>query len=376
MKIIAFYLPQFHPFKENDEWWGKGFTEWTNVSTAKPTFKGQYMPRVPYKKNYYSLLDVDTLKWQAEIAKEYGIYGFAYYHYWFEEGMLMQKPAELMLKNKDIDIPFCFSWANHTWKRSWANKSDEILRKQTYGDEKEWKKHFDYLLPFFKDSRYIKIDDKPVMILYNPLGVKEFPDMIQLWQIWAKKNGLNGITFLHQQNNFDHTKENRGDLYSGGIEFQMNRAINEVYNNRNLGFQLERVLNRVANVLPFLRCKATTIHYDYDKIWNHIINSEPKGETWYPGAFVDFDNTPRRKNRGQVFINMTPEKYYKYLKEQIIHAREVYKKDYLFMFAWNEWGESGYLEPDEKRGYQILEYTKKALEETNEFPDWRKFDEN
>ena len=127
MKIIAFYLPQFHPFKENDEWWGKGFTEWTNVLTSKPTFKGQYMPRVPYKKNYYSLLDVDTLKWQAKIAKEYGIYGFAYYHYWFEEGMLMQQPAELMLKNKDVDMPFCFSWANHTWKRNWANKSDEIF---------------------------------------------------------------------------------------------------------------------------------------------------------------------------------------------------------------------------------------------------------
>ena len=211
MKIIAFYLPQFHEIKENNEWWGEGFTEWRNVKTSVQTYKGQYMPRVPLNNNYYSLLDVETLKWQAKIAKEYGIYGFACYHYWFEEGMLLEKPAELMLRHPEVDMPFCFSWANHTWKRNWANKSDEILREQTYGDEKEWRRHFDYLLPFFRDDRYIKVEGKPMMILYNPLHVEEFPAMMECWQRWAKEAELPGIFFLHQQNQYDHTKE-PGDI--------------------------------------------------------------------------------------------------------------------------------------------------------------------
>ncbi len=369
MKIVAFYLPQFHPIKENNEWWGEGFTEWTNVKTSKPTFKGHNMPREPLNDNYYSLLDVETLKWQAKIAKEHGIYGFAYYHYWFEEGMLLEKPGELMLQHPEVDIPFCFSWANHTWRRVWADKSDETLREQTYGDEKEWKKHFEYLLPFFKDPRYIKETGKPMMILYNPKGVKEFPEMMEKWQMWAKEAGLPGIFFLHQQNEFDHSKEPGGELYDGGIEFQANAAVID-YQAHSLKFTAERVFNRIADKIPALRCQATTMHYDYDYIWKKILEMQPRSESWYPGAFIDFDNTPRRKNRGQLFIGVTPEKFKKYLSLQIKHAREDYKKDYLFFFAWNEWGESGYLEPDKKYGYAMLEAVRDALLENNEFPEW------
>lgn len=369
MKIIAFYLPQFHEIPENNEWWGEGFTEWTNVQNTMPTFKGQYQPRVPLNNNYYNLTDIKTLRWQAQLAKEYGVYGFAYYHYWFEGKMLLKKPAEIMLANKDVDIPFCFSWANHTWKRNWANKSDAILQKQTYGDEKDWEKHFFYLLPFFKDSRYIRIDDKPLMILYNPLGVKEFPAMMKLWQDLATQNGLKGISFVHQQNEFDHSKEPGGELYEYGIEFQANAAVRE-YMKYSIKFACERVLNRIANNIPFLRCKATTMHYDYDEIWNIILKSPPRSDSWFPGAFVDFDNTPRRKNRGQLCIGVTSEKFRKYLIKQIWRAKNLYKKEYIFMFAWNEWGESGYLEPDEKYGYKMLEIIKNALNENEEFPTW------
>ena len=231
-------------------------------------------------------------------------------------------------------MPFCFSWANHTWKRNWANKSDEILREQTYGDEKEWRRHFDYLLPFFRDDRYIKVEGKPMMILYNPLHVEEFPAMMECWQRWAKEAELPGIFFLHQQNQYDHTKEPGGHLYDGGIEFQMNRAVNE-YVTKSAVFAVERALNRVADKIPALRCKATTMHYSYDTIWKIILKEQPFGDSWYPGAFVDWDNTPRRKNRGQVCTDVTPEKFEYYLTKQIKRAREVYKKDYLFMFAWN-----------------------------------------
>ena len=260
LKIIAFYLPQFHCIPENDQWWGKDFTEWSNLKTSKPTFKGQYMPRVPLNNYYYDLTDPNTLLWQSRLAKKYGIYGFAYYHYWSDGHMLLQKPAEIMLKRKEIDIPFCFSWSNHTWSRVWADKSNEVLWPQKYGDEKDWKKHFDYLLPFFKDSRYIRIDNRPVMILYNPLGIKEFPEMMELWQRLAKENGLFGIYFLHQQNEFDHHRERGGNLYDGGIEFQMNRAVTQ-YINHSLAFACERVLNRIADKIPLLRCKAIFARY-------------------------------------------------------------------------------------------------------------------
>ena len=363
MKIIAFYLPQFHEVKENNEWWGEGFTEWTNVKSSKPTFKGHNMPRVPLNKNYYNLTDNSTLRWQADLAKKYGIYGFAYYHYWSEGNMLLEKPAEIMLEDKSIDLPFCFSWANHTWTRVWADKTNELLWEQKYGDEKDWEKHFNYLLPFFKDERYIRIDNKPLMILYNPKGVKEYPKMIKLWQKLALDNGLDGIYFLHQQNEFDHNEGNSNGLYEGGIEFQMNRAVTE-YISKSITFLLERVLNRVADRIPLLRCKATTMHYSYDDIWKIVLNQDPKGNDWYPGAFVDWDNTPRRKNRGQLCTGVTPEKFQYYLTKQIKRAKEIYNKEYLFMFAWNEWGESGYLEPDEKFGYAMLEAIRNALKKS------------
>lgn len=369
MKILAFYLPQFHAIPENDEWWGKGFTEWENLKKAKPYFKDHDQPRVPLNHNYYNLTDVKVLKWQAELAKKYGIYGFIYYHYWSTQGMLLEKPAEIMLKNKDVDLPFCFSWANHTWSRVWANKQNTVLREQLYGDEKEWRKHFEYLLPFFKDKRYIKINGKPLMILYNPIGVKAFPDMMRLWQRLAKENGFPGIFFIHQENQFDHTKEPGGELYEGGIEFQMNLAMRQ-FAKKSIAFQCERILNRIADVIPVFRCKATTMHYDYDTLWDLILKQKPNADTWYPGAFVDWDNSPRRQNRGQVCLGVTPEKFRKYLSLQIKRTKEVYKKDYLFMFAWNEWGESGYLEPDESRGYAMLEAVRDALKENNEFPVW------
>lgn len=368
MKILAFYLPQFHEIPENNEWWGEHYTEWQNLKTAKPTFKGQYQPRVPLNKNYYQLTDEKVLEWQANLAKEYGIYGFVYYHYWFEEGMLLQKPAEIMLGDKKVDIPFCFSWANHTWKGEWASKSDRILRKQTYGDCTEWKKHFEYLLPFFKDKRYIRIDGKPMFIIYKPADFEHFDEMLELWQNLAKANGLSGITFVHQDSDYMHTSDENSQ-YEYGIEFQLNKAV-KAYISKSVSFMAERILNRIADKVPVLRCKVTTMHYSYDTIWKIILNTDPIGEKWFPGAFVDWDNTPRRKNRGQVCTGVTPKKFQKYLSKQIKRAREVYKKDYLFMFAWNEWGESGYLEPDEKYAYGMLEAVKAALEENDEFPEW------
>ena len=159
-KIIAFYLPQFHRIPENDKWWGEGFTEWTNTKSSKPLFKGHDQPKEPLNDNYYNLLDKDTRKWQGELAKKYGIYAFCYYHYWFNGKLLLQKPIEKMLNQNEPNLPFCMCWANEPWSRSWDGREKEVIMPQAYGEKKQWKKHFDYLLPFFKDTRYIKVGNK------------------------------------------------------------------------------------------------------------------------------------------------------------------------------------------------------------------------
>ena len=167
MRIIAFYLPQFHNIPENDEWWGDGFTEWVNVKKAEPIYEGHEQPRVPLDGNYYNLLDDDVKIWQAELAKKYGIYGFCYYHYWFNGKLLLEKPMEQMLENKKVDLPFCVCWANEPWTRAWVGEK-KVLIGQEYGTEKEWKEHFDYMLPFFRDDRYIKEDNRPLYVIYRP----------------------------------------------------------------------------------------------------------------------------------------------------------------------------------------------------------------
>ena len=168
MKIIPFYLPQFHNIPENDEWWGNGFTEWTNIKSAKPLFEGHKQPKVPINGNYYDLLNDDVKIWQAELAKKYGIYGFCYYHYWFNGKMLLEKPMEQMLTNHNIDIPFCICWANAAWTKAWVGEEKKVLIPQTYGGRNEWEEHFFYFLPFFKDRRYIRENNKPVIIIYRP----------------------------------------------------------------------------------------------------------------------------------------------------------------------------------------------------------------
>ena len=195
-KILAMYLPQYYEFEQNNRWWGKGFTEWTNVRGSKPLFKGHRQPRVPYKSNYYCLLDKSAIYQQAEYAKNYGIYGWCIYHYWFEGIQMMEKPMEVLLENSDIAINFCFSWANHTWTKAPGKRDEKILIKQTYGDESDWKKHFEYLNRFFRDARYIKINNCPVLVLYNAVDIDCWNKLQPFWDNLAKETGWNGIYYI------------------------------------------------------------------------------------------------------------------------------------------------------------------------------------
>lgn len=365
MKIITFYLPQFHKIKENDEWWGDGFTEWVNVKNAKKLFNNHNQPRVPLNNNYYNLDDITVMINQAKLAKKYGIYGFCYYHYWFEGKLLLEKPLENMLSTSEVNIPFCLSWANETWTRTWADKSKSLLLEQTYGDEKDWTDHFYYLLPFFKDKRYIYKDGCPLFVIYRPHNISCCREMLNLWEKLAINNGLNGITFVYQDRSFNHLEHEFGDLFDYGIEYQPQIVMD--IEQHTIPMTINRSLNILADKVPIFQNKYTCMRLSYDSLWKRILKYMPRDEKMFPGAFVDWDNTPRYKNRGSICIGVTPEKFGKYLNRQIKRAKKVYKKDMIFMFAWNEWGEGGYLEPDDKYEYEMLEKIKDALEVNDEF---------
>lgn len=360
MKIIAFYLPQFHEFSENDKWWGKGFTEWTNVKNAKPVFDGHRQPKIPLNQNYYNLLDIETLRWQSGLSNQYGIYGFCFYHYWFEGKMLMNRPMELLLENADINQRFCICWANENWTKAWAKKEKTVLIEQKYGTEKDWINHFEYLLPFFKDKRYIKIEGKPLFIIYRPELISVLRNMISCWDKLAKQNGLPGIKLAYQHWTYNHLAYETGDLFDYGIEFQPTI----VRKQQQKTFQVIRrkILNEIVTMLKLPQKRWSTIYYDYDDAWNRILHTKPRDAKMIPGAFVDWDNTPRYKKQASIVVGYSKEKFQEYLSMQIKRAKDVYHKDMLFLFAWNEWGEGGYLEPDEDEKFGRLEAVRDALE--------------
>ena len=362
MKIVTFYLPQYHAIPENDKWWGEGFTEWENLKKAKPLYENHYQPRIPLNKHYYNLLDPKEIKWQAELARNNGVYGWCIYHYWFSGHMLLEKPTEILLKSSDIDIHFCICWANESWTKAWVSKSNQFLIKQTNGDRDDWIKHFYYLLPFFKDKRYILKDGKPLFVIYRPELFPNIGEMIDLWNEMAIKEGLNGLSFAYQtmQNNLKTE-----DFFQYRIEYQPNYSVYDSSRNRH------RLLKRIKWLLvKFFRKININLEYlspsgfvvrDYDKVWEGILSRKATDEKSIAGAFVDWDNTPRKQDKGSVIEGFSPQKFEDYLVKQIENVKNNYSNDLLFLFAWNEWTEGGYVEPDEKDGYGRIEAIKKAL---------------
>lgn len=373
MRVIAYYLPQFHETKQNSEWWGKGFTEWTNVKKAKPLYKGHYQPREPFNRNYYDLLDDDVKKWQVNIAKEHGIYGFCFYHYWFNAGeLLLEKPIEQFLKNKSLNIHFCLSWANEPWTKAWVSKQDQILIDQNYGDYKTWKKHFEYLLPYFKDSRYICENNKPLFIIYRPEIIDCLNEMLDYWDNLAKLNGFSGMEYAYQGIWFDQIKNKDDSRFTYNIEYEPGYGQERLLSKRakiiiklakNIDELTFRIFNHKLSELYLRQVRRLS----YDDVWNAINSYIPKDHKRIAGAFVDWDNTPRRGLKGLVIEGASPEKFYLYFKERIKKVKQFYSSDMIFVFAWNEWAEGGYLEPDQRYRYKYLEAIQKALEELNEF---------
>jgi len=362
VKVIANYLPQYHRMKENDEWWGEGFTDWVGVKNAKPQFDGHNQPRVPLGGEYYSLDKPEAIKHQAELARKYGVYGFGIYHYWFSSKQhFMETPANIIYGDKSIKINYMFIWDNTSWIRSWSavkgnnwapsfdgeKKGPEILAELKYGNEDEWRKHFEWLLPFFKDDRYIKIDGKPV---FGFMRMNADPEIItamaNYWDKLAVEAGLPGVCCMSKC-----TWKGVGLDYTFCYEpFQFNNK----YELMKHG--LEEVIRRKSKS-PGL-CKRS-----YETVWNDILHTAKKcrnPKTFYSGV-VGFDDTPRRGGKARIITGQTPEKFEEYLY-QLLSVTKKQNKELVFLTAWNEWGEGAYLEPDESSGYAYLEAVKKALD--------------
>lgn len=362
VKMIAFYLPQFHAIPENDEWWGKGFTDWVNVKKANKLFAGHEQPRIPLNNNYYDLSKAEAIRMQTELAHKYDVYGFCFYHYWFAGGKkLLEKPSEILLANKDIDLPFCFSWANEPWARTWDGRNSSILMPQEYGTEKEWKEHFEYLLPFFKDNRYIKENNCPIFVIYKSSSIKECLAMMNMWNSLAREAGFNGIHFVETLRG--KNDETRKLPFSAKVEFEpsitdFNIPFWDLFYRRIR----KRLINLVNKVLKtsFPLYKPWTFAYIANRSLNHF---SPKGT--YAGAFVGWDNTPRKGLSGTIILPPTKDEFKDYLRKKIWITQNKYETNYIFINAWNEWAEGTYLEPDQMNGYLYLESIRDVLNEFN-----------
>ncbi|MBQ8040147.1 MAG: glycoside hydrolase family 99-like domain-containing protein, partial [Lachnospiraceae bacterium] len=348
MKILAMYLPQFHRIPENDVWWGAGFTDWVSAQNAVSLYNGHYQPHVPLGNNYYDLSEKSTMEWQTELMKQYGVDGMCIYHYWFKDGRrILEKPAENLLQWKDIAMPFCFCWANESWARSWSKyknanawinetQADEngkqgngMLLEQSYGTEKQWKEHFDYLLPFFLDERYIRVDEKPVIVIYKSADVTCLKDMLDYWKQLAMDAGLRGIYVIGAQCNMQSRFVVDGELL------------------HEPGYSCRKFEN-VGNPRVI----------DYESLWEQLLKSKGVGKTYY-GGFVGYDDTPRRGQNGMVIQGTNSQSFEKFFT-QLIRKNKICGNELVFVNAWNEWGEGMHLEPDEKYGYAFLEAVKNA----------------
>lgn len=359
LKAIAIYLPQYHQVKENDEWWGDNYTEWTAVRKAERLYEGHEQPRVPLNNNYYDLMHKETMQWQAELAKEYGIYGFCFYHYYFKDGRkILERPAENLLKWKDIEINYCFSWANESWVRTWGKISggsmaskfekygvgEAVLLQQQYGDAGDWKAHFDYLLPFFRDERYIKIDGKPVFIFHVPEIIDCLERMVEVWRNLAEKNGFPGIYLI-------------GVITDSYREYP---ALDALYAHEpRLSFNdyIQYSDDGMSDI-----CNRYNFYKDICE-WSNLRKYYQKQKIFY-GAFVGFDSTPRHGKRGVIIDKVTPSIFEDHFRD-MCNKSHLYNNEFVFINAWNEWGEGNYLEPDEKFGYAFLEKVQKIIGESD-----------
>lgn len=355
-KVLAMYLPQYHVIPENSEWWGEGFTEWTNVKSAVPLFEGHYQPRVPANGNYYDLSDPDTMSKQMLLAKHYGIDGFCIYHYWFNGKQLLEKPANMLLEREKIDLPFCFCWANEPWTRNWDGDegSKVTLIGQSYGNFEDWYRHYNYLSVFFRRKEYIKVDGKPVLVIYKQELIDEREDMLMLWNAMAIEEGFSGIFVINTRRSNVPENELYGDAF---FDFEPQATVNAV------SLTEQDMATRIYTGNRSDNDEMTYRVYDYEKICQYMVSRNVINDKHYLGMYIGWDNTARRGLlTGGIFENVTPDIFKKHFELQYCRALKA-NHEFMFINAWNEWAEGTYLEPDEKFGFGYLEAIRAVREQ-------------
>jgi hypothetical protein len=359
-RIIAFYLPQYHSIPENDKWWGKGFTEWTNVGKAKPLFPGHYQPRVPADLGYYDLRMPEIREAQAKMAKEAGIEGFCYWHYWFGNGkQLLERPFKEVLESGKPDYPFCLSWANHSWtNHSWDSSSQwkkkSILIAQTYPGEKDIIEHFYHILPAFFDKRYIKVNNEPLFHIFDPFSLPDAKRFLDIWSELAIQSGLPGIHFVGSASGWESQCKKIKDM---GFD-----AINR-NGQWNAEITIKGKINRMfINLIIEKFGGIIMTKFKYRDIINHLFCDLDKLDTIYPTVIPQWDHSPRSGRRSVIYTGSTPNLFKKHLREAIsLVGHKPDEKKIIFLKSWNEWAEGNYVEPDIVYGHGFLNAFKDEL---------------
>lgn len=347
MKYIAFYLPQYHPFPENDEWWGKGFTEWTNVTKAVPQFAGHYQPRLAGELGYYDLRNIETLKSQIKLAKRYGIYGFCLYYYWFDGKTLMEDPLKTILSNPELDLPFCLCWANENWSRRWDGKENDILISQNYTSDFPLK-FIKSISAYMKDSRYIRLKEKPLFIVYNANQIPDLSNTLKIWRQYIREQGLGELHLLAVD--FALTPESKRAGFDGFIEFPPH----------SLYTYSMPLLNKE---ISFVDDRCNSQIYDYQQIVREKKYLKQDIDHYYKGICMAWDNTARKPYSATVYHNYSVSAFKEWLKDISLLTKKTHSQGDRFVFinAWNEWAEGTYLEPDRKFGYANLKSVRNIL---------------
>ncbi len=360
-RLIAFYLPQYHPIPENDLWWGRGFTEWTNVASAKPLFPGHDQPRLPGELGFYDLRLPEVRQAQADLARTHGVEGFCYWHYWMGAGnLLLQRPFEEVLRSGQPNFPFCLGWANHSWTRTWFGAQQDVLMRQEYPGQDDHRRHFDYILPALLDPRYMRVDGKPLFYLFRPNDIPQVDRFIDLWRKLAQAAGLDDFYLVGQGAGHKALLELGYDASCYCRPVQITRARPK----SRLARGLQRVLNPLRERVRQARKRPQV--YEYSQAAPYFLKPGALELHEHPCVTPGWDNTPRMGAQGLVLDHATPEMFRQHVRQAFQQVCDKPPEQrLLFLKSWNEWAEGCILEPDARNGRAFLETLRSELTQTS-----------
>jgi hypothetical protein len=359
VRVIAFYLPQYHPIPENDAWWGKGFTEWVSVKRSRPLFRGHVQPQLPSELGFYDLRDPKARKAQANLAIEHGIEGFCYWHYWLGGGKrLPEKPFQEVLESGEPDFPFCLAWANHDWTGGAFCAKDRLLIRQQYPGQEDYEKHFQFLIKAFKDKRYIKVGGKPLFMIYKPKDIPSCKELVDFWRKKAVENGLPGLYMVADNTSLEDSRKHGldGALISKHRYISHKKPITD-----SLFIRYVRKINNYFG-RPFRFIMPRPLQrYKYKEAIKYMLNDSYSNDE-FPNIVPNWDTTPRLQYDAVIFENATPELFRENIKQAISKVAN-HTKDHkiIFLSSWNEWAEGNYIEPDHIYGRARLKVLQNEL---------------